>query len=1149
MAQLQTNYHGVRESDSGARMLRIVHHVYISRLRWRVAVHPAVEVVESEAGAAEAGDDALSVEASAHYLESLSAQLEAAIAGARQDILSQCKKSFAHGTLLALRYTIEDMDWRAAARTAEGAERVRGVMRRVMAALRELMAIALATLTDPMAMGINVNDELEDGDPAFDAQPGDDAGEQGGQFTGHAGQVLTVGCWLTVKEIGLVVGTMARTLPLPAGGDSGAGGGAGKSFDPLEEETVEQAGAMLLECMLTCKHNGAVEKCQVGFHALAHALLHSDQPRLGALPRQWLSALLDRLTAPGQGRDDIARRSSGLPLACVALFTAEPVTSPKGLLAAGMEVLLDVADIRAAPGKWEVWNQVHAFNVLRTTFQSRDLSMHGSAYSSRGLILSIQAMSSPSWEVRNSAALAFTELITRTLGFKNNLSGDSARRAVTGLEFFHRYPTLHPFLLAELQTATEELLRPAAASRGGALPVAPTNRVHPSLYPILVLLSRLRPSMVATSAASSESLSPAAFISAVQPCANARLLAVRHLAAEAFAPLVAPDDLPACVSALADLLPTSPDKVGREAKLNALHGHTLMMYHLLRANAASSPGSVRAALVAILPRLAATGWMLSEACPADTLREDLLQLHSFAMQFLAQHEVAEQAEHANALRAAVRAACRGAAGGGELRAALSPSAPIMQKAAARLYFGRAMAAADDGPFAGGALSEAELAAALHSPSYEVRAGALKGLLEVGAEEAGLAVLRGAPFLRDALLGAASRDAHFKVVERALRVLVLLPAHEADVAVFARLLQSHRHPDVRMAATHCLGKALGRMVQAQLLAAEGATGAPPALADLQAYVARLRELALPTQTCDARLCAAAGLAASSSLLLVAHPHESVVALSLQAWRVALTLMEDEDEEVRQAALMAARGAAAEMSPSCTTPESQVELVIRQVLRLLASVASRSPALAELLLEWVCPELAARASGAADGGPIIQETLGSNAVQRLFDKELDNQHEEPLLLSQGAALHLCAILTGGQATAAAAEAATPTWALRAAAELAGAADFLRADGGGTWAGGPANHPDVFRLLYQLLLGLRAAARCGAPGDWAPQVAQQLGAAVEPLAELCLQPALGNLLADTLLLWEKRCAVDLKSMLVVDALGDCFDPDFDAFYLITG
>lgn len=30
----------------------------------------------------------------------------------------------------------------------------------------------------------------------------------------------------------------------------------------------------------------------------------------------------------------------------------------QGLLAAGMEVLLDVADISAAPDKWEVWNQV-----------------------------------------------------------------------------------------------------------------------------------------------------------------------------------------------------------------------------------------------------------------------------------------------------------------------------------------------------------------------------------------------------------------------------------------------------------------------------------------------------------------------------------------------------------------------------------------------------------------------------------------------------------------------------------------------------------------------------------------------------------------------------------------------------------------------
>lgn len=52
-----------------------------------------------------------------------------------------------------------------------------------------------------------------------------------------------------------------------------------------------------------------------------------------------------------------------------------------------------------------------------------------------------------------------------------------ARKAVTGDEFFQRYPTLHGFLLGQLDAAVQEL-------HGGA--------PHPSLYPVLVLLSRLR---------------------------------------------------------------------------------------------------------------------------------------------------------------------------------------------------------------------------------------------------------------------------------------------------------------------------------------------------------------------------------------------------------------------------------------------------------------------------------------------------------------------------------------------------------------------------------------------------------------------------------------------------------------------------------
>lgn len=56
----------------------------------------------------------------------------------------------------------------------------------------------------------------------------------------------------------------------------------------------------------------------------ASRLLRERAPALNCLPRRWLGELLARTAAPGQSRDDILRRSAGLPAALVALFLAEP---------------------------------------------------------------------------------------------------------------------------------------------------------------------------------------------------------------------------------------------------------------------------------------------------------------------------------------------------------------------------------------------------------------------------------------------------------------------------------------------------------------------------------------------------------------------------------------------------------------------------------------------------------------------------------------------------------------------------------------------------------------------------------------------------------------------------------------------------------
>jgi hypothetical protein len=68
------------------------------------------------------------------------------------------------------------------------------------------------------------------------------------------------------------------------------------------------------------------------------------------------------------------------------------------------------------------------------------------------------------------------------------MQGEAPKRAITGAEFFHRFPLLHSYLLDQLAAA-------ATAMR------APNAQLHPSLYPILVLLARLRPSLHSRNAA------------------------------------------------------------------------------------------------------------------------------------------------------------------------------------------------------------------------------------------------------------------------------------------------------------------------------------------------------------------------------------------------------------------------------------------------------------------------------------------------------------------------------------------------------------------------------------------------------------------------------------------------------------------------
>lgn len=188
---------------------------------------------------------------------------------------------------------------------------------------------------------------------------------------------------------------------------------------------------------------------------------------------------MERTVARGQTVDDLLRRSAGIPAAFTALFLSEPEGTPKRLLPRALRWLIDIASgslldqievnrtngdsysrsstkpnqviFSSAPPEMDfnektskirdegVVPTVHAFNVLRAAFNDANLATDTSGFSAEALIISIRSFSSSYWEVRNSACLAYTALVRRMIGFLNVQKRESARRALTGLEFFHRY--------------------------------------------------------------------------------------------------------------------------------------------------------------------------------------------------------------------------------------------------------------------------------------------------------------------------------------------------------------------------------------------------------------------------------------------------------------------------------------------------------------------------------------------------------------------------------------------------------------------------------------------------------------------------------------------------------------------------------------
>ncbi|XP_022108564.1 thyroid adenoma-associated protein homolog [Acanthaster planci] len=417
-------------------------------------------------------------------------------------------------------------------------------------------------------------------------------------------QMVLVCCWRSMKEVSLLMGHLALSAPLA---------GDGTCPGLISHCQLEDIGHFFLRLLKESKHRGAFELAYAGFIMLTTRLWKNESVTLHQLPKQWLEGLLSDITA-SQSMLCATRRSAGIPFAIQALVGSEPSSQGKSCFKQAMDTLLSLAFPKSA-GSDSITSQIHALNILRVLFKDARLGEDVIPYIADGVRAAILGFAAQLWAVRNSSTLLFSALVTRIFGVQRAKQAHDRRNCMTGKEFFARFPSLHPFLLQQLKEATSVHMRSGTA------------RLHPSLFPVLLLLSRLYPSPMD---GARTRLSMDHFVPHVLSCASSAVYKTRAIAARALVPLVPASRQLDMLKDLLGLLPRTPDQ---PAHHNHIHGVLLQIREILDcAIQMASSQQTCAALVGVMSSVADCVWLASDdngCCVTRASFLDILQTFLF----------------------------------------------------------------------------------------------------------------------------------------------------------------------------------------------------------------------------------------------------------------------------------------------------------------------------------------------------------------------------------------------------------------------------------------------------------------------------------------------------------------------------------------
>lgn len=408
-------------------------------------------------------------------------------------------------------------------------------------------------------------------------------------------------------------------------------------------QLVEDAGSLLITAMVSLKHQGAAFAAHNALQQIA--LMCNSFEHLLSFPDQWATRILHEISAAETVRDSTLRRSTGYALGLLSFMRTQPSLASSSSTGLCQSVLaqilrfsfptatimqknlvkwmgnvstniedifvfsslgtshLSAGEMFVSDESYEIRTRVHALNILRLAILDAPLAPVTNKIIGDAFVSAIIGYSDPSWRVRSSATMVFAAAMLRVDANKNASAlpmdkkeeSKTSGTAITAVELFRCYPALSHFLL----TSLTEGIGAAGASSGkkrkledimfdsdASSDAMDSDHLHPALFPVLLLLSRLQPvSQTPSDADATQQTDP--FVDLALLCLKHKHHKVRVMASRAISVLCSGDNngsissrdclLRRCSSLLRQSITSDPPP----ATFNAQHGLLLGIQALL----------------------------------------------------------------------------------------------------------------------------------------------------------------------------------------------------------------------------------------------------------------------------------------------------------------------------------------------------------------------------------------------------------------------------------------------------------------------------------------------------------------------------------------------------------------------------------------